>query len=154
MTGTVSSTTISVTHPASVSYVIDPNKGSNAFIAPDIKITNNTIAPINVTVKSLTSAIGGSIQFTDVAFDAYTWEDLNLAESKTYIAMGVKVKNSTGCNTGYYSGTKYAVDTGDMLFGSLQPDTTGEMVLVANHGLSFDQSYTAKHDLVFMFDLT
>lgn len=152
--GSITATTISVTHSTSVSYAIDPNKGENAFISPNIKITNNSIAPINVTVKSITSAAGGTLQFTDVAANAQTWNSLNLSDSKTYIALGIQINNPAGWTSGYASGTRYAVDTGDMLFGSLQPDTTGEMALVANHGLSFDQSYIAMHDLVFIFDLT
>ena len=39
------------------------------------------------------------------------------------------------------------------LFGSLNYNCMGVFTLVANHGLAFNQSYTAMHTLIFMFSL-
>ncbi len=152
--GTINALTISVTHPASLAYTIDPNTGENGdFIAPDIPITNNTKVPVNITVQSLASSAGGTLQFTDVASDAKEWASLNLADSKTYLALGVKVKDATGWNEGYYADTHQAVNVDPTLFGSLPANTTGTMTLEAYFGLAFDQSYTAMHNLIFMFNL-
>ena len=155
VSGSIDATTISVTHPASVAYTIDPNLGyeDGAFVAPDIAITNNSAVPINVTVESLSSATGGTLQFADVAADAYLWADLSVTESKAYIALGVKISDGTGWNTGYTTDTRYAVDTGDTLFGSLAAGASGRLDMTANYGLAFDQNYTAVHNLVFMFDM-
>jgi|GEM_PF-633699 len=156
MNGTMDATTISVTHPVSVEYTIDPNLGYEvgAFIAPDIAITNNSVVPVNVTVESLASAAGGSVQFTDVAPDAYAdWSVLNTADTKTYIALGVQIADGTGWNAGYKADTRYAAESGDSLFGTLNSSITAHMSMVANYGLAFDQNYTAQHNLVFMFDL-
>ena len=155
LNGTINALAISVTHPASVSYAIDPNLSSadGAFVAPDIAITNNSKVPVNVTVKSLTSSTGGTLQFTDVAADTYTWADLNATESKTYIALGVKIADTTGWDAGCATDTRYAVDTGDTLFGSLAAGASGSLAMTANYGLAFDQSYTATHSLIFMFNL-
>lgn len=152
--GTIEALTISVTHPATLAYTIDPNTGENGdFIAPDIPITNNTKVPVNITVQSLASSAGGTLQFTDVANDAKDWANLNLADSKTYLALGVKVKDTAGWNTGYDVSTHYAVKADPTLFGSLPANVTGMMTLDANFGLAFDQSYTAMHSLIFMFNL-
>ena len=152
--GTIEALTISVTHPATLAYTIDPNTGENGdFIAPDIPITNNTKVPVNITVQSLASSTGGTLQFTDVANDAKDWANLNLADSKTYLALGVKVKDAVGWNVGYDVSTHYAVKADPTLFGSLPAATTGTMTLEANFGLAFDQSYTAMHSLIFMFNL-
>ena len=152
--GTIEALTISVTHPATLAYTIDPNTGTNGeFVAPDIPITNNTKVPVNITVQSLTSSTGGTIQFTDVASDAQDWANLSLADSKTYIALGIKVKDETGWNEGYSTGMHYAVAADPTLFGSLPANATGTMALEANFGLAFDQSYTAMHNLIFMFNL-
>ena len=57
--GTITALTISVTHPATLAYTIDPNTGETGdFIAPDIPITNNTKVPVNITVQSLISSPG------------------------------------------------------------------------------------------------
>jgi hypothetical protein len=154
--GTIEATTISISHPVSVEYAIDPNLGyaGGAFIAPDIPITNNSVVPVNVTVESLTSAAGGTLQFTDVAPDAFAdWSKLNTADTKTHIALGVQVADGTGWSAGYKADTRYAVETGDTLFGTLNSSATGHMTMVASYGLAFDQNYTAQHSLVFMFDL-
>jgi hypothetical protein len=145
---------ISVTHPTTLTYLIDPNGGdSGNFIAPDISITNNTRVPVNVTVQSLESCLGGTIQFTGVGSNDRDWNHLNLADSKTYIALGIKVKNSEGWITGFNEGTHYAFQNVPMLIGALPADTTGALTMVANFGLAFDQSYTAMHSLVLMFNL-
>ena len=152
--GSITALTISVTHPATLAYTIDPNTGENGdFIAPDIPITNNTKVPVNITVQSLASSTGGILQFTDVASDSKDWANLNLADSKTYLALGVKVKDALGWNVGYDTSTHYAVKADATLFGSLPASTTGTMTLEANFGLAFDQSYTAMHSLIFMFNL-
>jgi hypothetical protein len=152
--GTIEALEISVTHPVTLAYTIDPNTGVNGdFIAPDIPITNNTKVPVNITVQSLTSAAGGTLQFTDVAPEAQDWANLSLADSKTYLALGIKVKDADGWNAGYDENTHYAVEADPTLFGSLPADATGTMKLEASFGLAFDQSYTAMHSLVFMFNL-
>lgn len=95
--GAISALTISVTHPLTVAFAIDPNNGaSGTFTAPDITVQNNTKVPINVTVNSLTASSGGTLTFTDVLPAAKTWATLNLADSKKYIALGILIKNSTG----------------------------------------------------------
>lgn len=152
--GTITSLIISVTHPTTLAYLIDPNGGDNGnFIAPDISITNNTRVSVNVTVQSLKSCPGGTIQFTDVGRNDRDWRNLNLVDSKTYIALGIKVKNSEGWFTGFNEGTHYAFQNVPTLIGVLPTDATGTLTMVANFGLAFDQAYTAKHSLVLMFNL-
>jgi hypothetical protein len=154
MNGMINATTISVTHPASVEYVIDPNLGyaGGAFIAPDIAITNNSVVPVNVTIQRLT-AEGGDIIFTDVAPDAKDWANLNSTESKTFIALGVKIADSAGWKSGCDTGDHYAIDISNTHYGTLAMGATGHMSMIAKHGLSMDQSFITDHDLVFIFDL-
>jgi len=149
--GTISPLTISVTHPINVAYAISPDTGT--FTSPDVVVTNNTKTAVNVTVKSLTAASGGTITFTDVDPTAKSWSTLSNADSKKYIALGVLAKNSTGWNAGYSPATHWASDTNSLLVGSLNPATTGTLTLTADYGLAFDGTYTANHSLVFLFQL-
>ena len=65
--GSISALTVSVTHPATISYTIDPNNGdTTGIIAPEITLVNNTLAPVRVTVESMFSTPGGTLQFADV----------------------------------------------------------------------------------------
>ncbi|QKO30888.1 MULTISPECIES: hypothetical protein [Caproicibacterium] len=150
--GSISPLTISVTHPINVAYAISPDTGT--FTSPDIGITNNTKTAVNVTVQSLTAASGGTLTFTDVDPASKSWNTLNNADSKKYIALGVKAKDSTGWNSGYSTATHWATTPSPLLVGSLNPATTGILTLTADYGLAFDAAYTANHSLVFLFQLT
>jgi hypothetical protein len=152
--GTINPLMVSVTHTATVAYSIDPNTGSTSdIIAPDIMLVNNTLVPINVTVQSFSSSSGGTIQFADVAVSDRDWANLNKDDSKEFIALGVEIQDTMEWNTGYNENTYYAADGVPILFGTLNNNSMGALTLVAEHGLAFDQTYTAMHNLVFMFNL-
>jgi len=152
--GAISPLTISITHPLTVAYAIDPNNGvGGTFTAPDITVQNITKAPINVTVNSITATSGGTLTFTDVLPGAKTWATLNLVDSKKFLALGILIKNSTGWSTGYTTTTMNAAGGIATMFGVLPANATGTFTLAANFGLAFDAAYTANHSLVFMFQL-
>lgn len=154
--GNIIPLTISVTHPTVVAYTIDAN--AKTFVANPISVTNNTTSPIDVTVQSLASTTGGTIQFTDVKPDAEDWANLNTADTKKYIALGTQITDSTGWNSGYNTATDWAADNGSgapgsVEFGSLASAKTGNLALAARYGLAWDNSYTARHELNFLFNL-
>jgi len=153
--GTLGATTISVTHPITVAYSIDPNTGATGtFSAPTITVTNNTKCPINVTVTSLTSTAGGTLTLTDVDPATKTWAGLNLSDSKKYIALGVLVPATPGGWTaGYLSTTRWSFSPTPWAVGSLPSLAIGNLTLTADFGLALDASYTANHNLVMSFSL-
>ena len=155
ITGNISSLVISVTHPISAAYQIDPNS-SNPFTSPAIQITNNTTAPINVQIQSLTSASGGSLQFTDVLPTAKNWDFLNCEDSKKYIALGIKAdttSSGSNWNTGVSTAIDWAASAAPAIIGSLNAGTAGDLQLNAEFGRAFDASCTAMHSLVLEFSL-
>jgi len=93
------------------------------------------------------------LQFTDVAPDAKNWTNLSTADTKKYIALGVGITDSSGWNTGYSTTTDWAASNAAVQFGSLGSGKTGNMALTAKYGLAWDNSYTAKHQMNFMFNL-
>jgi hypothetical protein len=143
---------VSVTHPVSVDYSINPNN-SPSFMAPDIPITNNSDMPITVTITELKSISGGSLTFADVDPSSKNWNLLDLADSKKYIALGTKVKNSIGWNSGYNTATFWSVSTAPMLVGVLNPSVTGTLTLSADSGLAFDNTYSVAHSISFLFQI-
>lgn len=152
--GSISALTVSVTHPATITYAIDPNTGdTNGIIAPQISLVNNTLAPVKVTVESMFSVLGGSLEFTDVLPADKDWANLNVADSNEFIALGIRIPNAMEWNAGYDQNTYFAADMMLVEFGTLNYNCTGVFTLVANHGLAFDQAGTAKHSLFFMFSL-
>lgn len=153
--GTIQAQTLDVTFPSVVTYTIDP-QGTPTFTADTTAVTNNGTSKIDVTVASLASTTGGTLQFTDVEPSAHTdaeWAGLTLAQSKTDLALGVGITDATGWDTGYNTATDYAADKASVDFGHLASGSTGSFAFTAKHGLAFDQSYTAKHALTFEFSL-
>lgn len=118
------------------------------FIALDMSITNNTIVHVNTPVQSLTSSAGGTIQLTDVLNNAKDWENLNLADSKTYLALGISVKDAIGWNVRYDVSTRYAVKAASKLSGSLPANTIGSFIMTANFGLALDHVYTVMYSQI------
>jgi hypothetical protein len=149
--GTILPLTISVTHQLNLSYSIDPNSG--AITATPISVTNNTKVAVNVTVESLASASGGNIQFQDVMPNAENWPTLDESDSQKYIALGIKIADPTGWNTGYNTATDWAAAKTSTLFGSLPSGATGSLALVSDNGLAFNNTYTANASVVIMVNL-
>jgi hypothetical protein len=152
--GSISALTVSVTHPATVTYVIDPNTGdTNGIISPEILLVNNTLAPVKVAVESMFSTTSGMLEFADVLPTDRDWANLSVADSKEFIALGIRIPSAMEWNAGYDETTYYAADMAFVEFGTLNYNSMGVFTLVANHGLAFDQTYTAMHSLIFMFSL-
>lgn len=151
ITGNITPLTISVTHPATEAYSIDPNTGT--FTAPNVAVTNNTKVPISVTVQSLTSASGGSLQFTDVLPTAKAWNTLNAVDTKKYLALGIGIYGTTGWSPDYVTTTDWAAAATPMTFGSLPSGAVGTFAFSADYGTAWDGAYTAKHNLNFLFQL-
>lgn len=149
--GNIVPLTISVTHPTVVTYTINAN--NDTFVADPIGVTNNTTVPVNVSVESLKSTTGGTLQFTDVEPAAEDWANLDTADTKKYIALGVGITDSTGWNTGYDTDTDWSADNAAVTFGTLASTKTGNLALTAKYGLAWDNTYTAKHELDFLFNL-
>lgn len=150
---------VSVTHPVSVNYAIDPNSAA-PFTAPDLTIVNNSTVPIRVSVQSFSASAGGSLKLNDVPPSKYAdWSMLTAAQTKSDIALGLIAK---GTSTG--SGTWSEIDRTDPLYaadanehtllGILSPNgAKGNLSLTANFGLAWDSNYFAVHNLVLFFEL-
>lgn len=150
VSGTISASGISVTHPTSINYTIDANGN---FVSPDFPITNNSAGPVKVTVESLKSIAGGSLQFTDVDPLSENWSNLDLADSLKYIALGIGADTSTGWTSGESTNTFWSVNTTPLAIGDIASAGSASLKLTAYNGKVFDKSYTAEHSLVLEFDL-
>ena len=151
---------VSITHPVSVGYVIDPNSVA-PFTAPDVQIINNSTIPIRVSVQNLSATAGGSLTLNDVPPSKYAdWSKLTSAQTKSDIAFGLVIRE-TVTGSGTWSEINrttplYASDiTGKTPIGILNPNgATGTLVLTAKYGLAWDKAYTSVHALTLFFDLT
>lgn len=150
--------TVTVTHPVSVGYWIDPNE-TTLFFCPDLTITNDSRINVRVSVLLLRAKSGGSLTFNDVPPSQYAdWSRLTTAQTKSDIALGLRVKeNNTGSNTWYAinnTATLYAAGiTGKTALGVLNPNgASGNLAFSASFGNAWDAAYTSVHNLLLVFD--
>ncbi len=148
--------TISVTHPISLSYSLNPNLG-NPFSTDNVYLTNNSRIKVRVSVQSF-AAISGGITFTDVSPTYFTnWNNLTAAQTKRYIALGVQVAETTTSSTSWYSintiSPVYGANiTSPVLLGTLNPNgAQGSLYFSVKCGLAWDSDYTSKHSLTLLF---
>jgi hypothetical protein len=149
---------ISVTHPITATYSINPNSAT-AFTAPAIPITNNSSIPIKVSVNSFSAISGGSIELHDVPPTQFpNWSAITAAQTQADIALGINVaETSPGSGTwSSISATSpvYVVNLSDTLMGVLNPGGTGNLSLSAKCGLAWLSSQTEKRNLILEFDIT
>lgn len=151
--GSISPVMISVTHPLTASYNIDPNGGeAGSFTAPEISIQNNSRVAVNVAVR-LTSAPGAGLNFTDVDPASRDWKTLNKVDSSKYIAMGITADPVSAWDAGFNSGTHWSYQTTATPVGTLKPAAIGKFSLNARYGLAFDGLFKSTHSLEFIVSL-
>ena len=156
ITGSISALTLSVTHPTSVNWIIDPGL-STPFSAPTLQVTNNTKCPIDVGIIAFVKNTSGStMPFTDINPTAYSdWSTLNREKSASDFALGIKIRaEGSAWKPGFNIETRWSHQAGvTTRFGTLPSEAIGLFEFDARHGLAFDQAYTAQHDMVFLFTL-
>jgi alpha-tubulin suppressor-like RCC1 family protein len=152
--GTINALTLSVTHPANISYSIDPNV-ADGFYCPNINIQNNSKVPVKVHIESFRASAENGLVFQDVHPDDYDWDKLNKQESKSLIALGLQYLDGNEWRNmqSIFNEPVYAIDIDDTYAGGLAKGSSGGFELSGSHGLAFDGSYIAKHELVFVFTL-
>lgn len=151
--------TVTVTHPVSVGYSINPNSAT-PFVCPDLTITNNSRIMVRVSVLQLKAVSGGSLTFRDVLPSQYAdWSRLTVAQTESDLALGLRVKESnTGPNTWYAinnMATLYAEGiTGKTALGVLNPNgASGNLTFTASCGNAWGAVYTSVHNLALEFDI-
>jgi hypothetical protein len=144
---------VSVTHPVSIGYAIDPNSDT-PFTAPDIPITNNSTFPVRVSVAELkaTSGIG------DTAPTAYSdWNSLTEAQTGSGIALGVGISKTAG--SGWTAVDRETpVYLGDLAsevpLGTLGANgASGNLTLTAKFGLAWANARTVSHELTLCYTI-
>ena len=151
--------TITITHPISIDYTINPNN-LTPFSCSDIIIKNNSKIKVAVSIQQFRATAGGSIVLNDVSPNKYSnWSTLTASQTKSDIALSLKVKETaTASNTWYLisnSSPIYAINiTSKTGIGVLNSDgAIGNLSLSAYCGSAWNYSYTTKHNLTFIFDV-
>ena len=144
---------VSVTHPVSIGYFIDPNS-STPFTAPDIPITNHSTFPVRVSVAGLKAASG----IGDAAPTSYSdWNSLTAAQTGSGIALGVGISKTA--DSGWTAvDRETSVYTGDLTsevpLGTLGANgASGNLALTAKFGLAWAKATNVSHELTLNFTI-
>jgi hypothetical protein len=151
--GEVRSTTLVVTVPTSLSFVIDPNSAT-VFTSVPATVVNGTKAPIDFKVLGVTSDTGTDTKV--IANTAYTdaeWLALGKADTSTKIALGVK--EVQGAST-IWSAAEVADTTPSTVAGTMKLDPSGSKSISvdARHGLAWGSAKTLNYNLYVRVGLT
>lgn len=144
---------VSVTHPVSIGYSIDPNSDT-PFTAPDIPITNHSTFPVRVSVAGLKATAG----IGDASPTSYSdWNRLTAAQTGNGIALGVGINKTAGSNWMQVSRDTpvYRDDlTSEVPLGTLGANgASGDLALTAKFGLAWANARTVSHELTLGFDI-
>lgn len=144
---------VSVTHPISIGYSIDPNSNT-PFTAPDIPITNNSTFPVRVSVVGLKVIAGIGDASPTFCSD---WSRLTAAQTGSDMALGVGIGKTAGSGwTKVDRDTPVYRDdlTSEVLLGTLGANgASGNLVLTAKFGLAWASARTVSHKLTLDFDI-
>jgi hypothetical protein len=149
--------TISVTHPISVSFSINPNI-LTPYRADDISLINNSRIKVRVSIAGLNnSTAGGKPAVVSPSFFT-NWSSLTAYQTKSYIALGVKIKETSAGSGGWYSILNSSVIYGSGIInpvpvGILNANgARGSLVFDIRYGLAWDSTFTAAYSLTLIFD--
>lgn len=144
---------VSVTHPVSVSYSIDPNSDT-PFAAPDIPITNRSTFPVRVSVVGLKSTAGIGDASPTFCLD---WNSLTAAQTEGGMALGVGIGKTAG--SGWTKVDRdapvYTCDlASEVPLGTLGANgASGNLALTAKFGLAWANARTVSHELTLDFEI-
>lgn len=160
--GAVSATIINVSAPSSVFFSINPNapEGEISFASSAVQIINNTNAPIEVKIAK------GDSNFTlkpdspwkpvNTSPDAHNWKTLGLAESESYIALGIQAspdKWKTLFRTEPLYIREQNSSEEDIVFGEMYNNSDITMSIVGRHGFAFEDKKECVFRVVWTFNL-
>ncbi len=148
--GTINALEVSVTHPLNISYVINPNI-EESFVCSNISITNNSKVPVKITIESFVSS-EGSI-FEDVMPYSMDWDTLSSADTKRYIALGIDYPDISQWINFQSEFPLYAAEIDNDYLGVLSSGSIGTLSLSCSHGLAFEGSFEAEHELIFIVSI-
>ena len=150
--GSINALEISVTHPLNIAYSINPNI-EESFMCPDIKIQNNSLVPVKITIESFKASTEGDIVFEDVMPDSFDWDTLSRQDTRKYIALGLDYVDASQWFIQQLVMPLYAAEIDNDYIGALASGSMGTLKLYCKHGLAFDGSYSSEHKLIFVVSL-
>lgn len=151
VSGTVQPTVISLQVPTEpLTFVLNPNDPTGQFfVAPTLTLTNETLAPIQVDLKTFEQVTD---LFNDVAPTQHeSWLHLTKTESKD-IALALTPLPSEGWLS-VNDQPHYVINSNNTSIGVVKGKHDVQLTFEAKHGLAFNHLYQPQYRLTFIFEL-
>lgn len=157
VTGNTQSSIINVNIPTSATFTINPNGKTpeTRFIAPDLKIQNNSTMPVTISLSKLDNKTGSSNMFTEVGAADKVWAELGVTNSAKFIYLALAAKNNA--EAGYMTGKTWgaeksavAVKAGTIECASIVPNGEITLNFKCEHGRAFESAIQTTYDLTFI----
>ncbi len=163
--GDVQPLQISVTHPITVTWNLKYVSSFIGFNGGAFTVTNNTPAPVKLTVQSFKTT-GGTYQFTDVLPSHFSnWSTLTKADAEKYLALYVWAEDSnltnvptdglwkTEIQSTWTDPAHFAADDTPTYMGTMSANATVNMAINGKSGQALSHAGTTAETLVLMFNL-
>jgi len=156
----VQPTIVSVEIPMTASVVYDPNI-EDGFVASDLIFTSNTVAPVKLSIGSITSL---DAPFTENILpnglpEGKTWETLDKIDSLKYIAFGIAAPEAVadGYSLVMLENDLYTKELTDLAasvdIGVVNPKESCNVNLIGTLGRAFKTTQNFEYQIVFEVEL-
>ncbi|VDN47318.1 exported protein of unknown function [Petrocella atlantisensis] len=160
LTGEIMSTVIDVDIPTTASFIINPNipEGNpGRYVMPSLNITNNTTAPVTVTMTGFDNKVGTANQFTEVARDAKVWDRLGAIGSASFIYLGMIAEDNQTAflnhTTLLSEVTANQVQLENKELCHIKSGRTVTLDLECQSGSAFQSEVTSVYEIIFLVSL-
>ncbi len=151
--GAASPLTITVTHPLTLAWSIDPNR-TEPFLAPPFAVENHSHCALRVSIGGWAQDECEAASWEDVLPDHFPdWSVIPACEAESKIAIGLRPVAAPGWEPAVPHATCWSAQPGEAVCGTLQADASGVFAWDVRHGLAVTRAWGARHTLVLMFQL-
>ena len=148
--------TITISHPLSVSFLLNPNI-STPFSSGDVILNNQSRIKVRVSLVGISNITKDSKPVNVSPAQFTNWNALTAAQSAQNIALGVKIKETTTSSNGWYAISNTAIIYGGGLsspasLGVVNPGGSGTLSIQGKSGLAFSGSMAVGYHMILLFE--
>lgn len=176
--GSFKSTVLTFSVPTNISFIVNPNEEEyeDMFISPEFTIANMSNAPISIGMQKFVTAPDSAYDFEEYmeqdAMSQDEWEHLSVEDTMKYFSLGIEAVNREEWRELYLNkdelfykhympadGSPYDDSFEDnggnniMEMGLISPNTDVSLKLAGMHGTSFNEVFSVKYMITFVFEL-
>lgn len=145
-------TTVSIQVPINVSVNINPNDKVNPVVCGELKVINDTTAPVSVKAGKFVQ-VGNTFENLVRGSDSISWDTLSAGDTAKYFALGIKPKDDNSWRSREEQDYLWCGYSNNLAIGELSARSEGNFDIQVLSGRSFKEAKVFKFDLVLIAEL-